>query len=211
MLVQTTTNKLLVSVKSKYSEALSDISRVAALQNDSSISITDFITIVGEIESIPIKIENTRRYMGFTAENLKVGDKCIFSYRVIYDLVVAKEDEPNKFRNQLILGGKEYFACDITDLFAVIRDNEIIMQNGYVMVSEFFRSNIILPKYIRKAKGTVKAQVLNIGHSLTTDTPISVNQGDWVHFNPNKAQPYKINGKPFCILQQSQILGKLME
>ena len=142
---------------------------------------------------------------------MKAGDNCVFSYRVIYDLIQKEYEGELIFRNLLKYGEHEYFVCDITNLFAVVRGNEIIMQNGYVMTTPFVKSTIILPHQLRRAKGCVKAQILNIGYPLSTKKSISVTSGDEVQFNPNIAQQYKLNGKNFCILQQSQILGMVIE
>lgn len=210
-MLQTPLNKLLVKVKSKYTDNISTIGRIASLQHDTTIDPADFVEIRGEIVSVPLKIEDRIDYKGFATDNMKVGDNCIFSYRVIYDFHQIEKEGKILFKNLFEFQGEEYFICDITDLFAIVRDGEIIMMNGYVMVSEYQKSTIILPQHLKKQRGTVKAQILNIGRPLKHLNPITTNQYDYVHFNENKAQKYQINGKKFCILQQSHILGKISE
>src|SRR5574343_816799 len=124
---------------------------------------------------------------------------------MIYDMKDTETDEP-KFRNRMWYGDKEYFMADIRKIFGVIRGEEIIMLNGYVMTTQFEESRIILPQHMRKIKHAARAQVMHIGHPKSGVPSIDAEMGDWVYFNPFKAQKYTINEKKFCILNQDQIL-----
>jgi co-chaperonin GroES (HSP10) len=104
--------------------------------------------------------------------------------------------------------GKEYFLCDIRNLFGVIRDGEIIMVNGYVMLSEYEKNKIIVAPGIKSAKKAKSSNIMHIGQNRKHLVPIQANNGDLVYYNPDKAQHYEINEKKFIILQQDKIFGK---
>lgn len=205
-MIQAAINNCYLEVKHTATRTKGDIVLLASMQHDSSINLMDFITITGNIVSIPKKIVPERGITGFSTKNIQVGDKAIFSYLVVGDLKI--ENNEHKHTNLVWYKGKQLFTASIDKIFAVIHNGEIIMINGYVMITEFETSKIILPHYMSKIKIAAKAQVLNIGNPKENEKQIDAKQGDTVYFNPNLAQKYNINEKKFCILQQSQILGK---
>ena len=199
-------DKVVVKVKDKYTQKMSNILRLASLQNNTSIDPADFVNIVGEVVSLPKSI--SKQNEGFSTKGIKVGDMAIFSYQVIYDIILKAETDKLEFRNMITYHGEEYFLADITLIFAVIRNEEIKMINGWVMLNEYKKSVILMQNQNKKTKGTVTSDILYINDSKENDAAINVNSGEIVYFSPYRPQHYHINGKPFIILRQNQILGK---
>lgn len=206
-MLQAPTTNVLVSVKTKYTSHISKIMKLAAIQNLSSVDPADVVNIVGTVESIPKELPKTKDFEGFSTKDLEVGDTVIFSYRVICEMLATETDEP-KYKNRIYYGDKEYFAADIRKIFGIIRGEEIIMINGYVMATEFFESKIVLPQHMRRIKQAARSQVMHIGLPKENAKPIDVYAGDYVYFNPFVAQKYTIGEKKFIILSQQHILGK---
>ena len=213
-MLQTGLNCLLIKVKRKYAEnAQSKIFKMSEIQNMSTVSAADCVTIIGEVVSLPVAITDNKFYEGFSTKDIKVGDTAIFRYDVIFDFlqqVQEDNDEPN-FKNRLFYKGEEYFLADIVKIFGVIRGEEIIMVNGYTMVDEFEVSNIVLPQHMKKTKQTSLTKVLYIGNPKTHLPKLPIQPMDEVYFNPFTAQHYEIKGKKFCILPQEKILGKVQK
>lgn len=200
-------NNVIVKPKTKYIRHISDILKRAAIENNSSVDPVDFVNIYGEIVSIPKAISKDDRHKGFSLKDIRVGDIGIFRYDVIFDLAQTEPDKPIVYKNMISYKGEEYFACDIIKLFGVIRNNKIIMINGYMMITDFITSKIITSAAMKKGKGTSKAQVMHIGNPKETEIPRNIKRDNHVYFNPLLPQKYEINGKKFCIITQTHILG----
>ncbi len=200
-------NSLLVKVKHKYIGNITELLKRSAIQNNASVDPLDFVNITGEVVSLPKSIIDRFDYEGYSTKDIQIGDTAIFAYSVIGDTSTTEDGKVN-FKNRLWYGGQEYFLCNITNLYGVIRNGEIIMVNGWVMTTTFEESKIILSAGMKKTKGIVKAEVLNINYAKTNKKPISVNKGDTVLFNPLITQKYQIKDKKFVIINQSHILAK---
>jgi co-chaperonin GroES (HSP10) len=136
-----------------------------------------------------------------------VGDQAIFSYQVIYNLEELLNGK-FKYLNQLNYKKDEVFLADITNIFAVIRDEEIIMVNGYVMLQDISEpSKLILVTQKRVTPNAVSATVVAIGNPLTNQKPIDVQPTERVLLDFRKIQHYQINDKKFGIVQQRHIYG----
>lgn len=207
-MIEAPINKVIVHPKTKYIRHISDLMKRSSIQNGATVDPSDYVNIVGEIISVPKKISDKPEYAGFTVDNIKQGDIGIFSYRVIYDLIIKQENGEPIYRNLVKYNGEEYFSCDIRLLFAVIRDGEIHMLNGYVMLTDFEQDKIILSANLKNRKKTKSSQIMHIGNSKSNLPPINAKNGDMVFFNPGKTQLYEMNNKKFIILQQEKILGK---
>ena len=208
-MLQPIENKVLVKVTNKYIQAVTDILRLSALQNNTSIDPADFVQIQGEIVALPKSISNNREYQGFTTNDIYEGDIAIFSYQVIYDILYKAETDEFKFRNLVYYEGQEYFMADIKHIFGVIRGGDIYMVNGYVMLAEYPNAIIVLQQSSKKVKGTTHSKIMHIGKPKEHKTMIDAASGDEVLYSPYYPQHYKINDKPFIILRQDQILGRL--
>jgi len=207
-MIQSPVNNVIVKVKTKYIGNISKILQLSAIQNGSSVDSVDLVNIMGEIVSLPRTVSDKIGYVGFSTKDLQVGDTAIFSYSIIHDFVIPAEDADPIYRNRFMYKGEEYFLADITKIFGVIRDEEIIMVNGYVMASEFSESNFVLPASLKKIKKAAETNVMHIGYPKTEETSIDVDNGDKIYFNSITAQKYQINQKPFSIIQQNKIFGK---
>ena len=207
-MLQSVQNNVFVKVDHKYIGNISNLMRIASIQNGASVDPSQFVNIMGTVVSIPKSISGKREDNGFTTENIKIGDTAIFSYIVIYDLIMEEEDADPIYKNRVWLDAKELFAVDIKNLFAVIRDGEIIMLNGYVMTTDFEESKIIIPAHMRRLKKSAKCEVISIGEPKQGEPKLDISRGDEVYFNPLIAQKYQISGKKFCIITQKQVFGK---
>lgn len=207
-MIQSPENKVIVSVPTRYIKNMTDLLKRSAIQNNSSVDQTDFVQITGTVVSVPKRISKTRDYEGFTAKHIEPGDMVVFDYSVIYDQIIKKENEDPVYKNLIMFRAKEYWMADITRIFAVIRNEQIIMINGYVMATPYVESKIIVPAFMKQEKGYVSSEVMYVGHPKENTTPININPQDTIYYNPFIAQKYQINNKPFVILQQHQILGK---
>ncbi len=207
-MIQSPENKVIVSVPTRYIKNMTDLLKRSAIQNNSSVDQTDFVQITGTVISVPKRISTTRDYEGFTAKEIQPGDMVIFDYSVIYDQIIKKENEDPVYKNLIMFRGKEFWAADITRIFAIVRGEQIIMINGYVMATPFVESKIIIPASMKQEKGCVSSEVMHVGMPKTNRLPISIQPYDTIYYNPVIAQKYQINNKPFVILQQHQILGK---
>jgi co-chaperonin GroES (HSP10) len=203
-------NNILVKVSTKYIGNMTDIMRLSAIQDNASVDPADLANIMGEVVSLPIKIEDKKEYKGFSTKDIQVGDIAIFSYLVISEIVAIPDKDDVNFKNRIWYKGEEYFAVDITRIFAVIRNGEIIMVNGYVMTTQYEESKIIVPTYLRRIKQAVKCEVLYSGYPKSNENQIEISQGDTIYYNPFSAQKYQIKGKSFCIITQNKILGKIV-
>jgi len=208
-MIQSPANKVIVHPAARYTKNITELMKRSAIQNGASVDPADVVNIVGEVISVPKYISPTNDYKGFSIKDIKVGDTAIFSYKVIYDIVIKQEGEEPIYRNSIVYEGKEYFACDIRNLFGVIREGEIIMVNGFVMLEDFEESKIILPASLSKQKNAASSKILYIGSNRTNLSRITAQEGDTVFFNSKQAQRYQINDKKFVILQQDKILGKV--
>jgi len=198
---------ILIKVKTKYISNITTLLKRSAIQNNASVDPLDYVNITGEVVSISKSITKRFDYEGYSTDNIKVGDIAIFSYHVIGEQWIT-EDQKIEFKNRIWYEGQEYFRCNIMDLFAVIRDEKVIMLNGYVMATTFPETKIILAASSKKTKGIVRSVVMNIGYPKSNKKCIDAKQGDTILFNPMKAQKYQINDKPFIILSQHHIMAK---
>jgi co-chaperonin GroES (HSP10) len=207
-MIEAPANKLIVYPKTKYARNITDLMKRSAIQNGATVDPADVVNITGEILSIPKTISQTKDYEGFSTDDIQVGDIGIFSYRVIYDLIIKQENGEPVYKNLIKYNGKEYFSCDIRNLFGVIRDGEIIMVNGYVMLTEYEPKRIILSANIKNQKEATSSNILHIGNSKQNVFKINAHQNDLVYYNSSLAQHYNINEKKFIILSQDKILGR---
>lgn len=210
-MIQAPYNKVIVHPKTKYISHISDLMKRSSIQNGASVDPTDVVNIVGEIVSIPQTISETRDYLGYSTNDLQIGDIAIFSYKVIYDLIIKQESGEPVYRNLIKYNGREYFSCDIRNLFGVIRGEDIIMVNGYVMLEEFEKDLVIIPQAFKKSKKAKSSKIMHIGNNKTNLPNIPAVKGDLVYYNADKAQHYEINKKKFIILQQDKIYGREIE
>lgn len=204
-MLQSPTDQVIVQVTTKYIKNISNILKTAEIQNMSSVSAADLVNIVGVVVSAPKAL--TKEFSDYSLNDVLQGDTAIFSHEVIYSfLPTAPEDDPI-FKNMFHYKGDEYFTCNPRNLYAVIRDGNIRMQNGYVMVENMTKStSLYLPQHIRKSINCGTGILTKIGNTAVGEKLVEAQSGDTVYFNANKIRLHQINGKPFGILKQSQLL-----
>lgn len=204
-MIQAGINDIFVKVKHTSQKSKTEIAIAASMAHDSTINLMDYITITGEIASIPKKIECDERDSGYSTKDIRVGDMAIFSYYVVGDLAMKEGEHYHK--NLVYFKGQQLFKASIENIFGVIRNGEIIMINGYVMIEDFTPSKLILPSYLKSIITAAKSTLLYIGNQKENETPITAKQNDTIYFNPYIIQRYNIGDRKFCILRQDQVLG----
>lgn len=208
-MLQAAYNNVVVKVKTKYIKNFTSIMKIAHIQNNSSVEMADTVNIVGEIVSIPKAISTRRDYQGFSQKDLRVGDAVIMSHYVIFNFLSTLPNEPPKFKNLVRVKDQEFFCADIRYIFAVIRGEQVRMQNGYVMLEDLENPKlIVLSAATKKLTNAYSGKVSYVGRSLVGKTGIEVQRGDRVYFHPNKVMNYQINDKPFGIIKQQDIFGR---
>jgi len=196
---------VILKVKSKFTQNFDKMIAMANIYQGSQVNPADYVNIVGEVVAVPRSVKKRMDYEGFSPKDIQVGDQAIFSYEVIYNL---EELQNGKFsyKNQLNYKKDEVFLADITNIFAVIRDEEIIMVNGYVMLQDISEpSKLILVTQKRVTPNAVSATVVAIGNPLANQKPIDVQTNEKVLLDFRKVQHYQINDQKFGIVQQRHI------
>jgi len=206
---QSPSNNIVIKVKTKWIDNFDNILRMAALNPQSMLNPADYVQIRGEVVSIPKSISKRKDYEGYSLSDIRVGDTAIFSNQVISTTTQLEPEAEPVYKNRVYYNGEEYFMADIQHIYAVVRNKQIRMQNGYVMVTDMEKPPlIIMATQTKKLISSAQAVITHIGRSLTTERPIDAMPGDTVYFNPSKLLNYQMNGIPFGILKQSHILGK---
>lgn len=206
-MMQSPTNHVIVQVKTKYIKNITTILKMAEIQNASSVSAADCVNIVGEVISAPKML--TKEYLDYSTRDIRPGDVCIFSHEVIYNFLPTAPEEEPVYKNLFTHNGQEYFVCHIRNLYAVVRDGNIRMQNGFVMVEDAQKkSQLYVPQHLKKKISCGSGRLTKKGYPLKNEPELNIEPGDEVYFNPNKLRIYQVNEKPFCILKQSQLIGR---
>lgn len=202
-------DNVIVSVKSKYTKDFSSLTKRFALEQGTSVHLEDLVNICGAVVSLPKQISQEKQDRGFSMDNIQVGDELIFSFNVIYDFFQKEVEGELLYKNKIHYKGKDYWLADITKIFAVIRGEEIIMLNGYVMAMPFSEDLIITQQETKTARKSKFSRLIHIGEPKLGQDKIDVKPDDQIYFNPKKVTKYEINRKPFIILTQQQVFGKV--
>ena len=200
-------NRVILKLDTKYIKNFSDIAKRAAIENNSSVHLEDLCQILGEVISIPKSISNDKWHEGFTTKDIQVGDTAIFSFNIVYDWYQNTHNGDPIYKNLISIQGKEFWMADITKIYAVIRNEQIIMINGYVMAKPFEKDLIFMTAKSKKMKGVKYSEIMHIGNPRENKKLIKAKQGNIIYYSPNLPIPYQINNKPFIILHQHQVLG----
>lgn len=207
-MIQAPFNNILIKVKTRYIRHISTLLQRLAIQENANVDPTDFVNIIGEVVSLPKAISKDERHKNYLLDGIEVGDTAIFSYRVIHSFVLNDPKDDVLHKNAFMYYGQEYFVCDITELFGVIKpDGEIKMLNGYVMAKQPVKAKIILVAGSKKTKGSLETDVIHYGTVAKNKEPFPKKKFDTIHIHPNKFQTYEINEKKFCIVKQQDIYG----
>ncbi len=202
-------DNIIVSVKSKYTKDFGSLTKRFAIEQGTSVHLEDLVSITGTVVSLPKAISQEKQDRGFSMDNIQVGDGLIFSFNVIYDFFQKEVEGELLYKNKIHYKGKDYWLADITKIFAVIRGEEIIMLNGYVMAMPFSEDIILTQEATKSAKKSKFSRLIHIGEPRLNQIKINVKTHDQIYYNPKKVTKYEINNKPFIILTQQQVFGKV--
>jgi co-chaperonin GroES (HSP10) len=198
-----TANKIAVKLKTKWIGNMSSIFKLSSIENNSSLNPADLVNIAGKVVAVPDKlIYGKREYEGYELGDIRVGDNVIFSHSVVFDFLSTLPEQEPIHKNSVWYKDGEYFLADITDIFAVVRDGKILMQNDWVMLSDMEKESKIFVPNEHKKKRTAAATV----EAIKTNPHIK--SGDRIYFNPIKLALYQLDGIPFGIIKGKEILGK---
>lgn len=202
-MIQAPINNVIVQIKTKYIRNFTSLLKMAAIQNNTSIEPSDYCNIIGTVVSAPMSISSRREYNGFTQKDIKEGDVAIFSHEIIASTIQTDPEGEPVYKNMFWNNGKEYWLVNIDRLYAVIRDGEIRMQNGYVMLEHLEAPSKIILSASSKKK-------IKVGYGIVSQAQkkSGLKQGDKVFFNPNHVRLYQLDGRPFGIITLKQIFGK---
>lgn len=203
MTIQSPINDLIVQISSTHQDKIGNI------WIDTKFDPTEHATIVGKVHSIPRYVVQDRPdYKGYSTKDVQVGDTVIMRYDVTSMYKEQKKNEAPTYKHYFMYMGQHFWRASIIKCFAVIRGLDMIMLNGYLMTElPPPPPKIFVPGYIRGLNRTVGVVVRYTGNPLEGVADIGAASGDTVYLNPAVIQTYQINGKPFCIIKQSQVYG----
>lgn len=207
--IQSPSDKIIVTITSKYIKDFGSLTKRLAIADGTSVHLEDFAQVVGTVVSLPKEISQKNREAGYSMDEIRVGDQVIFAFNVVFDFYQKTPDGEPIWRNRMSYKAKDYWLADITKIFAIIRGNEIIMINGFVMAMPYAEDRIFTQPGTKKSRFSKSSDVMHIGNPRTHLPKINVQPGDIIYYNPKKTQKYQINDKPFIILTQQQVLGKV--
>lgn len=212
MPIQSPQDKIICTITSRYTKDFGSLTKRLAIGDATSIHLEDFANIVGTVVSLPKELSQKNIENGYSMDEIRVGDKVIFAFNVVFDFYQKNPKDENSeiiYRNKMSYDAKDYWLADITKIFAVLRGEEIIMINGFVMAKPYPEDRLFVQPGAKKSRTSKCSEVISVGAPRTNINPISINPGDTIYYNPKKAQKYQINDKPFIILTQQQVLGKM--
>lgn len=208
-------NNLLIKVATKYIGNYTNIMKAANLNPANKLNPLDLVNIVGEVVALPKAIDNKRKGMdGYSLKDIEVGDTVCFRYDIVGDFFINTETDNIEYKNMVWYKGKEYWLCDITRAFFVIKkeSKSIKMINGYVMLEDIQEENqIYLPASMKRISRAKEATLAQIGNPLSTQKGIAAFPGDKVLVHPLKLQHYQIGGKKFAICRQENVFGRMVD
>jgi len=202
-------DKLIVSITSKYTKDFGSLTKRLSIGDATSVHIEDFAQIIGKVVSLPKELSQKNIDNGYSMDGIEVGDTIIFAFNVVFDFYQKEPDGEPIYRNRIRFDTKDYWLADITKVFGIIRGEKVIMVNGFVMATPFKDDLIFTQPQNRRSRVSKHSDVMWVGSPRTNQKPIDIKQGDTIFYNPKKTQKYQINDKPFIILTQQQVLGKV--
>lgn len=208
-------NNIIVTLKKKYYDSVSFKSGVT-LHFDPMWHPEEYAMLQATVASVPRGVINRFDYMGMSIE-MQPGDEILVRYDLVFSYSEQQDRDTPKYKNLLLHhdGEKyvEYWLCDIQKVFAIIKDGEYIMQNGYVLLDPIMEdtstiSNIIeLPDTIKVQQSKRAGIVRAIGAPLKHQPQFSVQPGDKVYVLPGTIQHYRVDANEFMICKQSHLLA----
>jgi hypothetical protein len=205
-------NKLIVTLEKKlYDSRTFDSGQTIFF--DPSWQPEEYAMLKARVVSVAPDVINRFDYRGYKM-CVEPGDEIL----IRYDVVFAYKDQPDRdtpvYKNLLFVFNEEMqkyeevWLCDILQVFAIIKDGQYYMINGFVMLNQIidkkadFTSRIIRPdnynNIIMKDRAVIRA---------VNSKDLPVNVGDTVYINPHMVMEYQINLEKFYIIKEQYILG----
>ena len=171
--------------------------RIGKLFIDTSFEPEKHITVTGEIAAIPKSLYFTGNPNGMEWETdleVKVGDRVVVYYMAVVN-ALARESS-----SVVIEDGVRYIPVRYQNIYAILRENEVIPINGYCLVepidsdeikgikNRLAAQNLILPEKERKSNhDVVYSRVVYLGkpnkryiNKDATDETVDVKVGDQI-------------------------------
>ena len=201
-------NKIVVKVPHKYIRSITGLLKRASIENASTVDPSDFVNIFGDVVAVPNKCFDRPGLEGYSAEGVEVVDRIMFSYRVIHDVKQLRPEADPAHVNCVFWNGEEYFYVDTSNLYAVIKDGQVYMKNGYVMLRKYVDNLIMLSNKDKKLRGVVESEILAIGEPRKHMKKIQAQIEDTAMYSPFVPVKYEVwENKPFVIVPQHKILA----
>jgi|ERR1044072_2550361 co-chaperonin GroES (HSP10) len=210
--MHTPINKLIVSLEKKLYDSRTFESG-QTIYFDPSWQPEEYAMLKAKVVSVPPGVIKRQDYKGYSI-CVEPGDEIL----IRYDVVFAYNDQPDRDTpiyknlifnyNEQLEKFEELWLCDILQVFAIIKDGQYHMINGFVMMEPVvekradFSSKIIRPDSFNNVLIKDRAIVRAIN---SRDLPISV--GDTIFINPNMVMQYQLNLEKFFIIKEQYILG----
>jgi co-chaperonin GroES (HSP10) len=208
-------NNVIVTLEKKFYDSITFKSGVK-LHVDPAFHPEEYAMLKATVVSVPHSIIDRYDYRGMRIE-MKPGDELL----VRYDLVFGYKSQPDRdtpiYKNLFLLhdGEKyqEYWLCDLQKVFAIVRDGEFIMQNGYVLLdpvleqTETISNYLVLPDTATQKQSKRAGIVRAIGAPLANRPVLCVQHGDKVLVLPGTIQHYRVDETEFLICKQSHLLA----
>lgn len=204
-------NCIVLKINNPMTKSVSDILKLSSIQNGATVDPLDYVQMVGEVVSVPDIITNRFGLENYSCKNIKRGDIAIFRHDVIWDFVQKTHKGKLEFRNAVFFEDREYWMCDIHKIFGIIRDEKIIMLNGYVMIQDFSEPKIYLHPAFKRTRKIKSSRIMNTGYPMNDKKSLKASINDNVIFDPSKTSQYRIGDKKFRIIKQEHIYGKYVE
>lgn len=213
--MHTPVNKYLVTLEKKFYDSVTFQSG-QVIHFDPSWNPEEYAMLRANVLSTPGGITKRRDYKDVTPI-IQPGDEVL----IRYDVVFAYKDQPDRdtpiYKNLLFQWSdvnqrfEEVWLCDILQIFAIIRDQQYQMVNGYVLLDIIHENeyenyhSIIRPVSFKSSELKDRAIVKAI-NSKTLD----VRAGDTVYINPSFVMCYQIDTYKFYVIKESHLLGKVI-
>lgn len=179
---------------------------------DPSWQPEEYAMLEAQVITVPPGVIDRQDYNGYKI-CMSPGDKIL----IRYDVVFAYHDQPDRDSpiyknlifeyNEVTKQYEEYWLCDILQVFAIIKDNEWHMINGFVLLDIIQEKPeeytfLLLPDSLKGKEHKNMAKVRAGGSNL------GLFPSDIVFINPATVMRYQMNLSPFYIIKEQYILGK---
>lgn len=211
--MHTPVNKYIVTLDKKFYDSVTFQSG-QVIHFDPSWNPEEYAMMRARVQAVPGGITKRRDYKDVTPI-IQPGDEVLIRYDVVY----AYKDQPDRdtpiYKNLLFEWSdvnqryEEVWLCDILQIFAIIRDREYQMLNGYVLLDIIHEDeyenyhSIIRPVRLTTTELKHKAKVKAINSKV-----LDVKAGDIVYINPAYVMCYQIDTYKFYVVKESHILAK---